>query len=239
MPFATRVFAAALLLAFVPVHAFAACYPPPAGIVGWWPLDESAPGPALDRVYANNGWVNFGAGITPSQQVMGEVDGGYRFLNSDQLIVMVPVTGKYDFGSRSLTIDAWIQPIEHSAIFHYLQPIVDCHVLNNSALGYEAGHAGWAFYLKEGQLAFMMAESNGSMSHYYSQTAPVVLNEWQHVAVTIERDGTHANLGTFYYNGQPVGTFAPSSASLSVTPYGLRIGGGPATIIGKPSCGNT
>ena len=83
------------------------CAVPPAGLVAWWPLDETSGPTSADLANGLNGtWTG-----TPAPTA-GMVGGGLRFPFNQTLPpeVVVPHNAKLNLGTGDFTIDAWINP---------------------------------------------------------------------------------------------------------------------------------
>lgn len=164
--------------------ADAQCADPPAGMVAWWPLDETVGVKATDIAgsVANDGTWH---GVpTP---VVGNVKGALRF-DLDTQFVEVPDHPELNFGTGSLTIDAWIQTNTTSGI----QVIVD------KRGGPEASPIGYVFFLINGVLGFQLDDGEPFTGNIWT-TGPILTDgAWHHVAVTVARP---SGLVQFYANG--------------------------------------
>ena len=200
------------------------CVSPPADMVAWWPLDETVPSTAEDIIGTNDGehfcTPTFGPG-----KVAGalRVTRGISATNGNHNWVVVPYSPDFDFGVGSFTIDAWIFPEPCSLL---AQGELNCHprpIVSNWAIA--AITAGFNFFVDSGALGITLASqtilSGGSSS--------VVDNEWQHVAVTVNRND---NFVTFYYNGAPLpNPVAPGTASVtSPFHWPMNLGHSPVNI---------
>lgn len=180
------------------------CLPPSVGMVAWWPLDETAPGPARELVGGLDGVQVKYPGFGP-----GMVNGAYGFFANGNANVSIP-GGKptLAMGTGDFSIDAWIKPenVGNSPI----RPIF-CNALPDVEVD---GISGYMFYVNpsspaDNRLGLVMGSSNpGLGKFYYFSTGTVTPGIWQHVAVTVRRVGG-SPLGTFYINGVPAGTFTP------------------------------
>ncbi|MFN8001987.1 MAG: LamG-like jellyroll fold domain-containing protein [Acidobacteriota bacterium] len=191
------------------------CVTPPQNdsMVGWWPLNELAGDTTVyDLKFANHG-VQVPAGALGSPNVIpitGVVNGAFRFplVNQADKYIEVPDNAALDFGTGSLTIEAWFRPISPS--LNLVHAIVDKLDADSNS--------GYAFYVQNQQLKFVLG---GNFLSTFNSSAVITLNEWQHVAVVVDR-GT--NSGRFVRNGVTVGTFTPTPGN-SDNNFSLRIGG--------------
>lgn len=173
------------------------CIEPPSNMVAWWPLDETSGNIAHDLVgFPNNGSCN-----TCPTPVSGKVDGALEFLNNNQYI-FVNNHQELDFGRSDFSIDAWVKT--GNCKKGIISPIVEKLDVNQNP------PRGYSFYLTqnpEGSL-YLNIKINGTT---YTSSTPVQINpnSWYHVAVTVKRGSTPL-IGTFYVNGQQVGTFTPN-----------------------------
>jgi len=171
------------------------CVPPPQGMVGWWPLDETS-SPANDLAGVNNTgtWIN---NPTP---VAGKVGGALYFFPPNY--VEVSPHPELDLGTGDFSIDAWVRPVDCShGPAHILSPIVDKF----------NGTNGFSFYLDQPNVgvANLYLNINGS-TFTSSGTIPTLgSSTWSHIAVTVKRGVSGPGVGTFYINGSPAGTFTP------------------------------
>lgn len=174
------------------------CAPPPANMVGWWPLDEEAGSPvAKDIAYGNDGsYIN-----GPLVGVPGMVDLAVDFDGVDDLIV-VPDSNVLDFGTiqqrGDLTIDAWI----YMDTLLAQAPIVDKR---------DQGNRGYYFFIYDGNPALLLADAGAAPGYtVFCCSGPFVTpGEWHHVAVTVDRD--QPNGVTFYVDGVPsASTYDPT-----------------------------
>src|SRR5881396_3622888 len=118
-----------IMLVTLPSASRSDCKIPPAGMVGWWPLDEVFPSPVADLANNNNGIQTNGIYAIP-----GVVNGAYYFGDNYTNYVEVPPSQLYNVGYY-ITIDAWIRP--HARTFPSvwtIRPILDAHITGN---GYE------------------------------------------------------------------------------------------------------
>ncbi len=177
------------------VEACSKCVTPPLGLVAWWPLDETAGTAAQEIVSANDGQ---DASLTAPTKVAGAVANA-RSYNGTSAVTRVPDNPKLDLGTGNLTLDAWVR----SSTTTGTQGIVEKRLL--------APDRGYALYLKQGKLAFLLGDGSTSTEYWASTANPVADGNWHHVAATEDRSG--GATGTqLYVDGSPVAVF-PAFAS--------------------------
>jgi uncharacterized repeat protein (TIGR01451 family) len=172
---------------------------PPAGLVGWWPLE----GDAADRVGTNSGVLLGNPAFTN-----GLVGQALHFDGVDDA-VRLPAAPALNVGLGSgLTIEAWINP----TVVATERPVVEWA----NAAG--TGTHFWIAVSSAGGGAgsiFANIFSIGGTAHHVSTPPNVVSNNaWQHVAVTYN---TNTGLAALYHNGNKVredniGSFVPNTA---------------------------
>ncbi len=210
------------------------CVQPAAGMIAWYPFDESVPGTANDiAAKTRNGWHYYDQlGHAP-----GVVDGAISLDGSRYVRVFEDPFAQVDTGSFS--IDLWIKPTSFAADCA-TSPLTPCTAIpildNRNDLDGAAGNNGIMLYIKrvsatQAKLGLAMNVFPNPTDSFESPAAPITLNQWQHVAVTVDRS-SGAPLGTFYYNGGAVGTFTPRSGRIYSTNGDgsvLDIGHGPTS----------
>ena len=164
------------------------CTPPPADMVGWWPLDET-PGfasTASDLARVNNG-IHVGA-LTRSDDL---VDGSLRFYDDSTFVyVFDPLDGALDFHTAAadgdFSIDAWIRPETTTPL---IQGIVDKTSVESPDWVW-----GYSFYLREDRLALSLASNAPPAAavppvEFLSDPVPDLDDgDWHLVAVTVDRN---------------------------------------------------
>jgi hypothetical protein len=204
--------------------ATAPCANPPAGMVGWWPLDELAGASALDDLAGvpNLGTPRSPAGAAstisttlgaapvpvtsaPLSLPSGMVASALYFYGP---YIDVPDHAELNFGSGDLSIDAWVWPPPPTGAGNGVSPIVDKLDLG-AQRGYALylAHSGGGPYnvptLQLGDGSFATLAANVSLTH----------GMWNHVAVTVRRG--LANGVTFYVNGAAAGAASVSAGNSS------------------------
>ena len=199
------------------------CAAPPAGMVGWWALDEQpgaglihdlagVPNHGTPRDYNGNAGV-ITATITGSAPVpvtgpplslpSGAVAGALYFYDP---YIDVPDQAELDFGSGDFTLDAWVWPPPPTGAGTGISPIIDKLDL--------AGQSGYAFYLlHNGGGPYNVPTVRIGTGAFTTLSANVSLTPgmWNHVAVTVNRSLPSGV--TFYVNGIAAGSGAPPAGT--------------------------
>lgn len=170
------------------------CLAVPAGLVGWWPLDEAPSASfARDLAFGQDGIFD-----GPLVGIEGWVDGALDFDGLEtQVRVRHPTDLSLDFGSSHATpasgdfsIDAWIRSTDLTGI----RPIASktgCPVppVPTDLLGSRCPPAGYSFFVQDEQLG--LALRDGGIEPYIFLSTPVPGlddGQWHLVAVTVDRD---------------------------------------------------
>ena len=185
------------------------CITPPAGIVAWWPFDETSGSVSNDVVGPNSG--SQIGGPVPAN---GKVDTALEFAKESQRVEVLDHPS-LDLGAESnLSIDVWIRPVE---LENRISTIVE--KLDRFT------RVGYRLFLRSGRLIFGM--SDGSVPQF-SYISPVTIptESWSFLAITVDRD---LDEGRVFMNGLLEGTFTPSmTAPSSISNSALLfIGGNP------------
>lgn len=194
------------------------CVAPPAGMTGWWPLDETqvSPGSGVQDLtgdptaYSPTTFANTGVVVGAVTAATGKVAGGFNFSGAGNDYVMVPDQADLNVGTGDFTIDAWVKPKEADGI----RVIADKRT--RSDLGQTTG---WSFFTYSGALGIQMGDQSGAFSNFIAPSSSKLnAGSWYHVAAAVERNNPQG--GRLYVNGQLVHTFNPTarSGSLSVRP---------------------
>lgn len=198
------------------------CAPAPAGLVGWWPADNSP----IDVVSSNNA-VLLSVYFPP--YATGKVGQCFNLNNQRSTYlnrVYVPSSPVLDFGTNSdLSIEAWVKYLPglatpgypyppnppYPGFPPYLQPPSDALQLVGK-YGAESlprlPQTGYSLLLSQGHLAFWLGWSYGTVtkSALYTAGGPDLRDTmFHHVAVTLSRNKT--NGGKLYVDGQDCLTF--------------------------------
>ena len=184
------------------------CTPAPSNMVAWWPLDEPSGTTAIETVIGNTG-----TDLNTPAHVTGKVKGARTF-NGTTNYVQANDAAALNFGTGDLTIDAWVRTTQANGV----QGIVDKRFADPEA--------GYALYLKQGRLAFRLAEpSTFSGVEYWNNTTPYIADgQWHHVAA-VERRSVPATGTRLFVDGSLVATFLgfnPAGNTTNTQP--LRIG---------------
>ncbi len=186
-----------LMLSLVASHGMAqTCVPPPAGVIAWWPLDETSGTIAMDVVGSKPG-VHFDG----PTHVAGKVRGVLQFDGVDDF-VGVGDSDLWAFGNRDFTVELW-------AYFNSPGGGTTAHP-SHIFIGNDEGPFivnKWFFALGGGVLEFVF--SSPSIGDHFLIFGPFSpsLNQWYHLAVV--RNG---NTFTAFANGTPVGSVADTAA---------------------------
>lgn len=199
----------------LPTCQSSACANPPAGMVSWWPLNETSGNTLVDIKGGHNGTTSANIGSDPLSATSPKVGNALLFGNSKATVA----GGSYNFGTGNFSIDAWVRgPVSNAAL-----GIVD--KLDTST----AIPTGFAFFIRSGTVRLVMGNGTATPATFMSAST-FTYNSWQHVAVTVQRVGIGSPVGRFYLNGAPAGTFVPppnsvnNGASLLLGNYHLNVG---------------
>ena len=185
------------------------CIPPPSNMAAWWPLDETVGTVVADIVGNHNGTPMQGSlpatiGSNGPHTAPAKVNNGLGvcfFPPGPALFVTVADSAALNFGTaQSFSIDAWINPAGNSPM------IVDKLNFPNPAGGYRLYVSTNRLKLDIGGTAF-------------TGTAVVTPGNWNHVAVTVDRQNQRV---TFYVNGTPE-VVGGDTTSLNASSSGLNL----------------
>lgn len=152
------------------------CAQPPAGMRAWWPLDEPKGAMLVnDLAGANHGKPLPGGavGSNAPNAVAGQVAGA-MFFNVNQS-VGVPHHPSLNFGTGSLSIDAWIRTGQASPTLEKI--IID--KLDQSQ------QRGYRFSIKGDKLVLTLGSGAGLQT--FTSAIPISFGPWQLVAVVVDR----------------------------------------------------
>jgi hypothetical protein len=192
------------------------CVQPPAGLVGWWPLDETCGAPIFADISANGNAaiVQSGgpvcSGGSPNA-VPGKV-GGANYFYGASVRGRAPNAPSLNFGTGSFSLDGWIRPVLTGPV--HWHPIVDKLFQTGPATGF-----GYKVALLNAQVVLVVGD--GALFTYTS-LGSVAYGTWNFVGVSVDRA---ANTVTFHVNGvtEPPQALAPAGSFNS--PADLLIGG--------------
>ena len=169
------------------------CFPTPAGLVSWWPMEGGIDiGPSGNNGYLSNN-VPFIKGMVG--QGMG--------LSSKPSGISVPDGTSLDFGAGAdFSIDCWVSPIVASTSYGVMEMVSKRIVSGGATEGYE-------LCLANGKVVFQMSSTLSSPLSA-GWTGPDLRDgQWHHVAVTVQRSSTTG--GQIYVDGTVISTFDPTS----------------------------
>jgi len=204
------------------VRAGSSCVTPPAGMVAWWPLDETSGTHVADIWGGYDGGVigapiNTNGILNPFASVPMMVDGYFYFYDPLANYVSVPPSPAFDFGtSGNFSIDAWIDKVGGNNSSDYA-PIVDKR--STPVSGQPAGY----MFSVDGtyHLRFFL----GGVG--YQSVGTLTPQAWHHVAVTVDRSTSPAGTVTLYIDGaadgSPIQNLSPTESATSA--LSLVIGG--------------
>jgi len=184
-----------LLFTLIPVSQVAAqiCTPPPAGLVSWWPLDETRGTTAADIVDVNDGSVN-GATMGAAGEVASAAsfDGFNDFIN-------VPIAANMNLASGS--IEAWVRPTLNTETVDVFLSFAD-----GSANGFDFLSLA---IQDNGQFLLLHADS-GVFRYVATTNIGFTLNQFHHVVFTVDGSGNQ-----LYVDGasQPLTHFIGSATN--------------------------
>ena len=179
------------------------CVEPPAGMVAWWPMDETLGATVVLDIKGNNNGTPFPgaigtigspvAGAVPGSTLQflnpqAKVDGSLFFVNSAVLkYIKVPDSPTLNFGTGDFTIDAWVYPVVVNSF--RVEPIVQKVELTSPVC------TGYRLYIQGGNLHFVVMD--GTSTSVIS--TPITYSQWQHIAAV--RKGGTPNTFELYING--------------------------------------
>jgi hypothetical protein len=208
-----------LALTALPAHA-QTCAPPPAGLVSWWPLDETSGTAVADVVGKNPGTATGPIGPSSNpKSATGFVGKGLNFFGGSR--VMVKADPSLDFGTdKSFTIDAWVKG--------HTSPIVSNYASSTKPVAYYS-----VFVATDNKLALEMGNGTPVAQTWYGPTIP--RDVWTFVAVVVDRTKNTVTFYTAAPKGKlatsgPLSTPNPSSANAG-TKLPLNIGGCPGNAV--------
>jgi hypothetical protein len=205
------------LLSVVPSGS---CWPPPQGLVSWWPAEDSA----MDSAGTNNGTLHGGVTFAP-----GEVGEAFDFDGSSGY-VSIPSSSSLNVGAGpGFTIEGWINPANVASN----QPLVEWNASNSdSGIGVHMWISLPVPYGGGPGCLFANLKNPGSNFILYSRPGLVSSGHFQHVALTYDKP---SGIATLYYDGvvaaqatSPVPNYTP--ATTAALYFGKRVAGNPGTV---------
>ncbi|MGA2902541.1 MAG: LamG domain-containing protein, partial [Candidatus Korobacteraceae bacterium] len=190
------------------------CLAPPSNMIAWYPLDVAgnATNTSQPDLVNNNTATPYGSPLPVN--ITGEVSGALSFNGSNNYLEAPDQTWLNIGANQDLSFDAWVKL---SSTTQGVVSLVDKR--QGSPL------QGYQFFLYRGLLGVQLADSNG-YTNYVSSTAVPANNQWNLVAITVQRGSPSTcgtSCGTFYLNGQSVGTFDPSGHTGSLNSAGIPL----------------
>jgi hypothetical protein len=182
------------------------CFPPPAGLTGWWPGD----GNTDDIIGGRNAELRDNAITGP-----GLVDQAF-FLDGDGDFVDVPHDEALNVGTGDFTVDLWV-------LFNNTegeQILVEKWVQRLNPSEEFPGSTGWTLTkLEDNRLLLAMEDGSGAGTEVASDVLPIATGTWTHFAAT--RQGSQV---TLFMNGVPVaqGESSLNLDSISSLKFGHR-----------------
>jgi len=185
-----------LLFTLIPVSHVVAqttCTPPPAGLVGWWPLDETSGTIASDLVGTSPGT------LIGTTVVSGKVLNARRFAIGDRLTA--DGSGALDISGNQITIDAWIKLEVNPGSTQRFTALVGKAPPDISIVFESGGHG---VPLSQWQFEYLLTNAGGTRVHNQSTGVRVTADgQYHHFAMAY--DGTNVRL---YVDGALKGTFS-------------------------------
>jgi Concanavalin A-like lectin/glucanases superfamily/Immunoglobulin domain len=189
-----------------------ACAPAPSGLVSWWPGE----GNANDVVGTNNGI---------AQNILytnGEVGQAFVF-NGSSSQIRVPASASLNVGTNNmgLTLEAWIKPA--STTLSNVQSFIEW----NQGTGSGGGPIGMHMGISGGFDASLFANliDTSLAAHYISSVGGVITTNFQHVALTYDKNTGKAVL---YRDGVVVASAEVGTNFIPRTDIDLYLGVRPA-----------
>jgi len=151
--------------------------------IAHWKLDETSGTTAADSAGSNDGTL-YGS---PVWDPNGFIDGALSFDGVGQH-VLIPDSDSISVGAQDYTISAWINP----------KPLTGPRGAETIVSKVKDGSDKEYRLLLIGGVLRLDVETNANNQYAKTNTAPVLTDSWQHVAVTFSSSTTTP---TFYYNG--------------------------------------
>jgi hypothetical protein len=197
---------AALLAHVGDAAAQARCVPPAAGMVGWWPFDETSGTMAADRAGSPQNGAHAGQPTVVEGRVRRALDFNHR-----TSYVEAASAKELQFGTGDFSFDAWVWLRDVSG----LSSLIDKRELGFDVRGYHV-------FVEYGDLGLQLAD--GGYDNFHSGIQLPTM-EWTHVAITVDRDDPEGI--RWYLNGVAMGNngnplLHPGSLDTAAP---LRIGG--------------
>jgi len=199
---------------FVCAPAEKSCVQPPSGLVAWWPLDEVF-GTAVQDLSTNNPGTTQPAAIGSGgpTSLPGVMVANSLTFNGSTQFIQVASSASLNLGTGNFSIDAWIRT--SNAVGRHT--IVDKRDTNP---------VGYSFFINNGRLTLQMGDrtglsctctannTNSNCTNYLANNVNIADGNWHFVAVSVDRVN---NIGRFFLDGAPFGTFNPSARPMSLS----------------------
>jgi hypothetical protein len=165
------------------------CVAPPAGLVGWWPMEDAVGAGSLQDIIGGNDATPSAApvgAVQGPQPVTGVVGGALAFPKFgnglSQAIVSSQTVALANVGSGDFTIDAWVNvPAGAAGQAHGIIDRFDT-----------VQNRGFALYVISpgipGNERLEFKWGDGSTVSTVQAISPLTTNQWHHVAVTFARN---------------------------------------------------
>ncbi len=197
-----------MLQCTVPLVFDRCCVDRPPGLVNWWTFDELATDSfiAKDSAGADDHGVTKPANASAPSRAPGIVDNAICFSGdmqwmevSDSAEVRIRGNCNPNADGESITIDAWINPSQTAA---------PAMLIDKRQVATQNG-----YFLSIESGGFLKITLNDSAQHSWTGTYAVVANQWNFIAVTLDRCG--ANTLKLFVNGAVESFSVPVLGKLS------------------------
>ena len=180
------------------------CLAPPSNMVAWYPLDvlsNATNTSQPDLVHNTGGTANPATTHGNPLSINGEVSGALSFNGTTQYLQVPDQTYLNIGANQDLSIDAWVKL---GSVNQGVVSLVDKRE-GTPIQGYQ-------FFMYNDKLGLQLA-NNDNYTNWVSSTVVPTGNPWHLVAVTVDRSSSSCGTacGTFYLDGNAVGTFDPSA----------------------------
>lgn len=193
--------------AVVRLDAEPPCAKPPAGMVGWWPFDETT-GSVAEDIWAGHDGNLIGQGAS---WAAGLVGGAIQFSGVKSNHLAVPDHDDFRFGpGQDFSIDTWVRfPPDTKPATPSLNPI---SILVDKR-DPQTQRNGYILLVRQRRFELILLNgTGGGTTHYYTPSSKVngknkndgvvKTGVWQHLAVTVDRDQVDGV--RFYVDSIPV-----------------------------------
>ena len=152
------------------------------GLVGYWSFDEGSGSIAYDSSSnGNHGTIN-GASWTSG------ISGNALMYDGIDDYVLVPDSDSISIGNQDLTISVWIKPLYNNTVNHViLSKVQGAH-----------NKEYWLNFEPINKIRYGIENWYDDSNYVTTTTSPVILDSWQHIAVTFNADSFATEI---YHNG--------------------------------------